>query len=334
MKLRRIISLALTLALVLALTGCGSGEKKTTVLRFGLEVAPDTVTCKAAERIAAEVYERTNGSVTIEVYPSGQLGTQRDYIESAMLGIIDIGYTSIAGLESFEPEFILYDIPFTVFSSEHAQALWDSEQSQAVQQELLEEKGLRTMCWLDMGPRNVYTTQEVRTAADFSKLTMRLADVKGLINLFDALHASPQVLAFSDIYTGMQTGVVNGFEIGLASVLASKLEEVVDYCVETSHTYTIDCFFMSEASFQNKLTEEEREIVLDAFKNGGQWQIDTFQENLPVYKQQLADAGVETIVLPEEEMQKLFTMAEPAIEKSIAGIYDISIVDQIRDMAP
>ena len=57
MKLRRIISLALTLALVLALTGCGSGEKKTTVLRFGLEVAPDTVTCKAAERIAAEVYE-------------------------------------------------------------------------------------------------------------------------------------------------------------------------------------------------------------------------------------------------------------------------------------
>ena len=91
---------------------------------------------------------------------------------------------------------------------------------------------------------------------------------------------------------------------------------------------------MSEASFQNKLTEEERKIVLDAFKNGGQWQIDTFQEHLPVYKQQLADAGVETIVLPEEEMQKLFTMAEPAIEKSIAGIYDISIVDQIRDMAP
>lgn len=329
---RQLISTILIICFLMGLTGCAGKEKKTTILRFGLEVAPDNGSAKIAEEIADDIYKRTNGSVKIEVYPSGQLGTQRDYIESAMLGIIDIGYTSLAGLENFEPKFVLYDIPFTIFSSEQAQKLWNSQQSQDVQKKLLEEKGIRMLCWLDMGPRNVYTTKEIRTAEDFTKLTMRLADVKGLIDLFDALNASPQVLAFSDIYTGMQTGVVNGFEIGLESTLSNNLQEVAKYCIETSHSYTLDGFFMSEKSFQ-KLTNEEQKIVLDAFEKGGQKQIEIFQNNLPKFKRQLAEAGVETITLPEEEMKKLFDKAEPAIKKSIHGIYDESIVEEIRNMA-
>lgn len=329
---KQLISTILIICFLAGLTGCAGRENKTKILRFGLEVAPDNGSAKIAEEIADDVYKRTNGSVKIEVYPSGQLGTQRDYIESAMLGIIDIGYTSLAGLENFEPGFVLYDIPFTISSSQQAQKLWDSKYSKDIQKKLLDEKGIRMLCWLDMGPRNVYTTKEIRTAEDFSKLTMRLADVKGLIDLFDALDASPQVLAFSDIYTGMQTGVVNGFEIGLESTLINNLQEVAKYCIETSHSYTLDGFFMSEKSFQ-QLTDEEQEIVLDAFDKGGQKQIETFQNNLPKFKQQLANAGVETITLSSEEMNKLFEKAEPAIKKSIDGIYDEFIVEEIRNMA-
>ena len=329
---KQLISTILIICFLAGLTGCAGRENKTKILRFGLEVAPDNGSAKIAEEIADDVCKRRNGSVKIEVYPSGQLGTQRDYIESAMLGIIDIGYTSLAGLENFEPGFVLYDIPFTISSSQQAQKLWDSKYSKDIQKKLLDEKGIRMLCWLDMGPRNVYTTKEIRTAEDFSKLTMRLADVKGLIDLFDALDASPQVLAFSDIYTGMQTGVVNGFEIGLESTLSNNLQEVAKYCIETSHSYTLDGFFMSEKSFQ-QLTDEEQEIVLDAFDKGGQKQIETFQNNLPKFKQQLANAGVETITLSSEEMNKLFEKAEPAIKKSIDGIYDEFIVEEIRNMA-
>ncbi len=329
---KQLISTILIICFLAGLTGCAGRENKTKILRFGLEVAPDNGSAKIAEEIADDVYKRTNGSVKIEVYPSGQLGTQRDYIESAILGIIDIGYTSLAGLENFEPGFVLYDIPFTISSSQQAQKLWDSKYSKDIQKKLLDEKGIRMLCWLDMGPRNVYTTKEIRTAEDFSKLTMRLADVKGLIDLFDALDASPQVLAFSDIYTGMQTGVVNGFEIGLESTLSNNLQEVAKYCIETSHSYTLDGFFMSEKSFQ-QLTDEEQEIVLDAFDKGGQKQIETFQNSLPKFKQQLANAGVETITLSSEEMNKLFEKAEPAIKKSIDGIYDEFIVEEIRNMA-
>ncbi len=329
---RQLISTILIICFLIGFTGCSGRENKTKILRFGLEVAPDNGSTKIAEEIADDVYKRTGGSVKIEVYPSGQLGTQRDYIESAMLGIIDIGYTSLAGLENFEPGFVLYDIPFTISSSRQAQKLWDSPYSKDVREKLLKEKGIRMLCWLDMGPRNVYTTKEIRTAEDFSKLTMRLADVKGLIDLFDALDASPQVLAFSDIYTGMQTGVVNGFEIGLESTLSNNLQEVAEYCIETSHSYTLDGFFMSEKSFM-QLTDTEQDIVLDAFAKGGQKQIETFQNNLPKFKRQLTEAGVETITLPGEEMNKLFEKAEPAIKKSIAGIYDESIVEEIRNMA-
>ena len=95
---KQLISTILIICFLAGLTGCAGRENKTKILRFGLEVAPDNGSAKIAEEIADDVYKRTNGSVKIEVYPSGQLGTQRDYIESAMLGIIDIGYTSLAGL--------------------------------------------------------------------------------------------------------------------------------------------------------------------------------------------------------------------------------------------
>lgn len=248
-----------------------------------------------------------------------------------MLGTIEIGYVSASSVENFEPEFVLYDIPFTVFGPEHAEVLWDSEISQQVQQKFLEEQGIRTLGMIDCGPRNIYTTVEVRSAADFSKLTMRTADVAGLINLFNALDANPTVTAFNEIYTAMQTGVVNGFEIGLESVLSNNLQEVVDYCVETCHTYTIDCFLMSERAYQ-RLTPEEQEIVTRAFEEASTEQRKAFNENLAGYKERLASAGVETIQFSDEEMSKVIEMAQPAIEKSISGIFNTAIVEEIRAM--
>ena len=197
----------------------------------------------------------------------------------------------------------------------------------------LDEQGIRTLGMIDAGPRNIYTTEEVRTADDFSKLTMRVADVAGLINLFDALNANPTVTAFNEIYTAMQTGVVNGFEIGLESVLSNNLQEVVNYCIETCHTYTIDCILMSERAYQ-RLTPEEQEIVTRAFEEACEEQRNTFNGNLAGYKEELADAGVETISFSDEEMEQLIEQAHPAILKSIEGLFDESVVEEIRAMDP
>ncbi|WP_158579305.1 TRAP transporter substrate-binding protein [Pseudoflavonifractor sp. AF19-9AC] len=324
---------ALSLVLVLGLSACadidGNGDAK--VLKMALEIAPNALTTQMAQQAADQIKEETNGSVVVEIYPSGQLGSQRDFIESMILGTIEIGYVSASSVENFEPEFVLYDIPFTVFGPEHAETLWNSDISLEVQQRFLEEQGIRTLGMIDCGPRNIYTTEEVHSSGDFSKLTMRVADVAGLINLFDALGANPTVTSFNEIYTAMQTGVVNGFEIGLESVLSNNLQEVVDYCVETCHTYTIDCFLMSEKAYQ-RLTPEEQEIVTRAFAQASADQRRMFNENLVGYKEELAAAGVETIQLSDEEMDKLNEMAQPAIEKSISGIFDPSIVDEIRAM--
>ena len=329
---RRIAAAGLSLLLTLSLTACGTtGDNDTKILKLALEIAPNALTTEMAQKAADRIKEETNGSVVVEIYPSGQLGSQRDFVESMMLGTIEIGYVSASSVENFEPEFVLYDIPFTIFSPEHAVTLWESEVSQKVQQQFLEEQGIRTLGMIDCGPRNVYTTAEVRKSSDFSKLTMRVADVAGLINLFNALDANPTVTAFNEIYTAMQTGVVNGFEIGLESVLSNNLQEVVDYCVETCHTYTIDCFLMSERAYQ-RLTPEEQEIVTRAFDDACAEQRSVFNQNLAGYKERLAEANVETIQLSDEEMDKVTQMAQPAIEKSISGIFDPSIVEEIRAM--
>ena len=125
--------------------------------------------------------------------------------------------------------------------------------------------------------------------------------------------------------------MVNGFEIGLESVLSNNLQEVVDYCVETCHTYTIDCFLMSERAYQ-RLTPEEQEIVTRAFEEASTEQRKAFNENLAGYKERLASAGVETIQFSDEEISKVIEMAQPAIEKSISGIFNTAIVEEIRAM--
>lgn len=178
---RRTAVIVTSLLLTLGLTACGNAatNSNTKVLKLALEIAPNALTTEMAQKAADQIKEETNGSVTVEIYPSGQLGSQRDFIESMMLGTIEIGYVSASSVENFEPEFVLYDIPFTVFGPEHAEVLWDSEISQQVQQKFLEEQGIRTLGMIDCGPRNIYTTAEVRSAADFSKLTMRTADVAG-----------------------------------------------------------------------------------------------------------------------------------------------------------
>ena len=334
-KVHRIAALGIGVGLLLGLSACASTERAEGVktLKMALEIAPNALTTQMAQKAADRIYEETDGMVVVEVYPSGQLGSQRDFIESLMLGTVEIGYVSASSVENFEPEFVLYDIPFTVFGPEHALTLWESDLSHEVQQRFLEEQGIRTLGMIDAGPRNIYTTEEIRTAKDFSKLTMRVADVAGLINLFDALDANPTVTAFNEIYTAMQTGVVNGFEIGLESVLSNNLQEVVDYCIETCHTYTIDCILMSERAYQ-RLTPEEQEIVTRAFEDACTEQRETFNRNLADYKKELAAADVETITFSDEEMEHLIEQAHPAILKSISGLFDESVVDEIRAMAP
>ena len=139
---RRTAVIVTSLLLTLGLTACGNAatNSNTKVLKLALEIAPNALTTEMAQKAADQIKEETNGSVTVEIYPSGQLGSQRDFIESMMLGTIEIGYVSASSVENFEPEFVLYDIPFTVFGPEHAEVLWDSEISQQVQKSFWKNK--------------------------------------------------------------------------------------------------------------------------------------------------------------------------------------------------
>ena len=107
---RRTAVIVTSLLLTLGLTACGNAATNSNTKVLKLDTAGYHIAAPTAA--ADQIKEETNGSVTVEIYPSGQLGSQRDFIESMMLGTIEIGYVSASSVENFEPEFVLYDIPF------------------------------------------------------------------------------------------------------------------------------------------------------------------------------------------------------------------------------
>ena len=207
------------------------------IIKFSHVVAVDTPKGQAAEHFKKLAEERTKGAVTIQVYPNSQLYKDKEEMEALQLGSVDMLAPSLA---KFAPlgvkEFEVFDLPFIFDGYEDLHKVTTGPVGKKLLNKL-EVKGILGLAYWDNGFKVMSANKPLKTPADFKGLKMRIQSSKILDAQMRALGAIPQVMAFSEVYQGLQTGVVDGTENPPSNLYTQKMHEVQKYVTFSNHGY-------------------------------------------------------------------------------------------------
>ena len=220
----------------LALSGLTHAEQPIGI-KFSHVVAQDTPKGKAAEYFKKLAEERTNGRVKVEVYPNSQLYKDKEELEALQLGAVQMLAPSLA---KFGPlgarEFEVFDLPYLFESEAELHKITEGPIGQGLLKKL-ESKGILGLAFWDNGFKQMSANKPLKKPEDFKGLKMRIQSSKVLDMQMRALGANPQVMAFSEVYQALQTGVVDGTENPVSNFYTQKMHEVQKYLTLSDHGY-------------------------------------------------------------------------------------------------
>jgi tripartite ATP-independent transporter DctP family solute receptor len=199
----------------------------------------------ALEYMKTRLEELSGGSVTLDIYPSGVLGSETECIEQLQNGALAMTKTSAAPMEGFIPEMAVFSLPYVFRDREHYWKVLDSDLGRSL---LLkgQDKNLRGLCYFDSGSRNFYTKDRpVLTPDDLKGLKIRVMNSKTAMDMVSALGGSPTPIAWGELYTALQQGVVDGAENNPPSFYTNRHYEVCRYFSMDEHTRIPDILLIS-----------------------------------------------------------------------------------------
>lgn len=254
-------ALALGLALALAAT---SVAKAQTVLKAA-DIHPDGYpTVEAVIYMGKLIDERTKGRLKIQEFNNAVLGGEKDTIEQTQFGVIDFNRVSSAQFNNVVPETKVYGLPFLFRSVEHMRKTVDGP----IGDEILaafEPKGLIALAYYDSGARSFYTKKPIAKLADMKGMKIRVQQSDMWVAMMQAFGANPTPMAFGEVYSAIQTGVVDGAENNWPSYESSRHFEVAKYYTLTEHSLQPEVLVMSKKSW-DKLSPDDQKLVRQAAK--------------------------------------------------------------------
>ena len=292
----------------------------------GHSLSPESHYGLGAQAFIDTLTELSDGAFTGEQAPAGQLGGERDMIEGLQIGSLDVVITSTGPLGNFVPEVYVLDLPFLFRDYDHARGVLDGE----IGQDLLariDENDLVGLAWTENGFRHVTNSQRpVRTPEDLAGLKLRTMENKVHMEAFTNLGASPTPMAFPELFTALQQGVVDGQENPITVIVASKFWEVQDNVSLTGHVYSPAAILASPVLFDG-LTEEEQGWFREAARASA--------EATRAEVNRLEDAGVEILrengmeVITDVDKAPFAALAEAAYA-IYTDEYGSELVDRIK----
>jgi C4-dicarboxylate-binding protein DctP len=236
------------------------------IIKFSHVVAVDTPKGQAAERFKKLVEERTKGKVKVEVYPNSQLYKDKEEMEALQLGAVQM---LAPALSKFGPlgarEFEVFDLPFLFDNYEELHKVTQGPVGQGLLKKL-DSKGIVGLAFWDNGFKVMSANKPLHTPEDFRGLKMRIQSSKVLDTEMRALSASPQVMAFSEVYQALQTGVVDGTENPPSNLYTQKMNEVQKYVTVSNHGY-LGYAVVVNKKFWDDLPADIRKILEGAMQD-------------------------------------------------------------------
>ena len=318
------MQIVIGLAVCLAVTSCGSRDD-VVVLKLGHSLDTGHAVHKGMVHMAERLDEISGGKMRIDIYPSGQLGGERETVELVQIGSLAMTKVSTSPLESFVPAMQLFSIPYVFRDREHFFKVLDSD----IGKELLESTEvarLRGLGYYDAGSRSFYTTDKrVRSPADLAGLKIRVQKSQTSVRMVAALGGSATPISWGELYTALQQGVVDGAENNPPSFYLSRQYEVSKYYTLDEHTSVPDILLMSSRIWGD-LTPDQQAWLQEAVDDSVAYQRKLWQEATDEALAAVQAAGVE-VIYPDKAP---FQQAVVAMKESYAGTEVADLLKRIE----
>lgn len=325
MKKSRLFLLIATVVGMLMLAACGGGEteesngqdeKNDDVIKIKVgHISPDDQAYALGFNEYAEaVEEATDGRVQFEIFGNGALGGERELLESVQLGQLDMTVATTSVLTGFVPEVAVIEFPFLFRDLDHTYKTLDGE----IGQELLDkmsEANMKGIAFWENGERYLANSKKpIKTVEDLKGLKMRTMESELLLDTYSALGTNATPMAFPEVYSGLQQGVIDGSDFSYGVYYTTKVHEQSKYFSEVGLYYASASLVMNQELYDS-LPEDIQKVFVDLGKEFAQKQRQINQDLSEGYKENAIADGSEIIEADEIDIESFKAAVEPVYEK-------------------
>ncbi|GJM30658.1 MAG: C4-dicarboxylate ABC transporter substrate-binding protein [Cyclobacteriaceae bacterium] len=283
--------------LVLSLGSCQTHRKKVITLAHGLDQQHSVH--KAMLKLGEVLYQKSGGTMEVRVYPSQQLGAERELLELLQLGSVDITKVSAAVMENFVPEYGVFSVPYVFMGKEHAFTVLDGDVGRRILESGRKVK-LHGLGYYDSGSRSFYTkSTPIEDPSDLEGLKIRVQESVTAMAMVEAIGGAPTPIAFGELYTALQAGVVDGAENNPPSFYLTRHYEVCRYYSINEHSRIPDVLLMSTHTW-DRLNDQQRAWLEEAVKESVDFQRLLWQQSEQEALDAVKEHGV-TVNYPDKE---------------------------------
>ena len=285
---------------------------------------------EGARKFAELMSQRTKGRVEVSLFANGVLGDERQIVEGMMMGTgVEMAIISGSKMSQFELSAGLPDMPFLFKNYDHAHRVMDSEVGADLAKRLFDKTKLTTLGYFDQGFRHIVTiSKQIKSINDLKGLKIRVPDSPTYFQTFKYLGANPTPIPWTEIYTAVQSGVVEGLEGSPETIYTTRLQEVSKYIALTNHIYSGASFLITDTFFKS-LPKDIQDLVISSGKEATTYErqvvVSRDMDNL----KKLKDAGM---IVNEIDTVPMVKAVQPYVEDFAKKNKLVDAVDKINKM--
>ncbi|KPQ24656.1 MULTISPECIES: DctP family TRAP transporter solute-binding subunit [unclassified Halomonas] len=325
--LKKTLPLTSLAAAVALATSSSSFAQEERVIEVSLPLGPESQQGVGVLKFGEELERLSDGRLTIDPQYDNALGAEREVIEGMGLGMIDAGIASTGPMGGFVDEFLLFDLPYIFENHEHAYAFLDSEHGEELAQLAEEEMNVKFLAWMENGFRhNTNSVRPLEKPSDLDGIDHRTQESRVQVDTWEALGADATPMAWTEVYTALQQGVMESQENPLATIYDVNFYEVQDYLNLTQHVYSPAPLMMGLDLF-NSFSEEDQAIIMEAAQAALPVQREASQELEERFQGELEELGM---TVTEPDLDPFREAVRPVIDEWSSTVGEDLVDDAIN----
>lgn len=323
---KRIFSILLIGILFISLSGC-EAENKTRVIKLGHGLDITHPVHKAMVFMGERLREKSDGKMQIDIYPNQQLGSERECLELLQIGSLGMTKVSTGVMENFAPGLRVFGLPFLFRDRQHRFNVLEGPIGEDFLNSSI-DKRLKGLTFYDAGSRSFYSKTPIKGPEDLQGLKLRVMESQTAINMVKNLGGSPTPIAWGELYTALQQGIVDGAENNLPSFYLSRHYEVCKYFILDEHTALPDELVIGTPVW-NQLSAQEQKWLKEAAMESSEYEKEIWRKAELHALEEIKKAGVQVIEANKDEFRDL---VKPMYEEFSLDPEMRAIIEKIQNV--